>query len=95
MCMAFAHLAIILSFMQRYEEYLLALKAVVYSFSSGYKRQYASKSKDVIEMNDAKGIKLHDLILPFILLLITDVDSIKSFLGSECKVFIWNDSEFS
>ena len=47
MCMAFAHLAIILSSMQRYKEYLVVLKGLGYSFSSGYKRQYASKSKDV------------------------------------------------
>ena len=46
-CMTFAHVAILLSFVQQDEEYLMALKDFAYSCSLGYKRTITSKSKDV------------------------------------------------
>ena len=42
-CMAFAHVAILLSFRQRSQAYLMALKDFDYSYSIGYKRPITSK----------------------------------------------------
>ena len=64
--MTFAHVAILLSFVQQVEEYLMALKDFDYSCSLGYKRPITSKSKD--EMNVSRDLKLYDLVLFFLFL---------------------------
>ena len=68
-------------FMQRVEEYLVALKYFDYSCSLGYERPIMSKSRHHVDnMNFAKGLKLHDLILYFLLLLIMYI-GLKTFFG--------------
>ena len=44
MCMTFAHVAILLPFIQRVEEYLVILKVFDYSYSLGYKEPITSKT---------------------------------------------------
>ena len=53
--MSFAHGGILLSFMQRIYEYLVALKDFDYSCSLGFKRPITS-CRHVDEMNVAKGL---------------------------------------
>ena len=64
--MTFAHAAILLSFMQAVEEYLVTFKDFNYSCYLGYKRPITSKSKlrDIDKMKIAKDLKFHDLIFP-------------------------------
>ena len=85
MRMTFAHIAIFLSFMQRVGGYLVAF--FDYSCSLVFKQLITPKSKEVIV---ARGLKLNDLILSFILLLRTNISS-KTFLCSLWKVLILCD----
>ena len=85
MRMTFAHVVIFLSFMQGVGGYLVAF--FDYSCSLGFKQLITPKSKEVIV---ARGLKLNDLILSFILLLRTNISS-KTFLFSLWKVLILCD----
>ena len=75
--MTFAHAAILLSFMQVVEEYLVAFKDFNYSCYLGSKWPITSKSKlrDIDEMKIAKDLKFHDLIFSFLFLSRTNIAS--------------------
>ena len=86
-----AHVAIRLSFMQLIDEYLLSKRCFDYCRSLGYKRPIKSnKLRHVDVMNVASGLKLHDLILSFLLLSRTNNGS-KTFFRSLWKVWVLCD----
>ena len=86
------HVAILLSFMQLIEEYLLARKRL----ANYVKNQW----RHVVVMNVARGLKLHDLILSFLLLSRTNI-GLKTFFvqygryGYSVTFWIWVVSELS
>ena len=88
----FAHVAILLSSTQRVAEYLVALEHFDYSCSLGYQQPITSKTtlRHLDEMNFTRCLKLHDLILSFLVLSRTNIGS-KTFLRSLWKVLILCD----
>ena len=74
--MTSAHVAIILSFMQLIEEYLLATKKLIIPDSLDKMTNYIkNQCRHVDVMNVGRGLKLHDLILSFLLLSRTNIGS--------------------